>query len=203
MSNDGKYHYEAGAIHYDHHKEITINGNVTEGGLREVMHGFFGEAEEAEYEEIDCRPDTIADHTGKVADTPETPINNNGSNKISACFEQGLLTVGKPYNQLFCLMAAMMARRLLTDTTVPGFVRMVAASCPALLQNGITVENYVGAINDLTQKSFRYSFSNYITDQATMVEFIRSCYPKTSKGKERAVSQQMVAKANEIFLFLK
>lgn len=130
----------------------------------------------------------------------ESPLLEN--DKVAACFEQGLLTAGKPYNQLFCLMAAMMARRLLTDTTVPGFVRMVSASWPALLQDGITVENYVGAINDLTQKS-RYSFTNYVTDQKTMVDFIRSCYPKTSKGKERAVSQQMVAKANKIFLFLK
>ena len=134
--------------------------------------------------------------------SPAAPAPLTANQKVTACFEHGLLTAGKPYNQLFCLMAAMMARRILTDTSVPAFVRMVAASCPALLQNGATEENYIGAINDLTQKS-RYSFANYITDQKTMTDFIKSCYPLTSTGKERKDSLLMVAKTNEIFLFLK
>ena len=122
--------------------------------------------------------------------------------RVAACFEQGLLTVGKLYNKLFCLMAAMMARHILEDKSVPAFVRMVSASNPALIQDGVTEENYIGAINDLTQKS-RYNFGNYITDQKTMIDFVKSCYPPTSTGKERKDSQQMVAKTNEIFLFLK
>lgn len=134
--------------------------------------------------------------------SPAAPAPLTANQKVTACFEHGLLTAGKPYNQLFCLMAAMMARRILTDTSVPAFVRMVAASCPALLQNGATEENYIGAINDLTQKS-RYSFANYITDQKTMTDFIKSCYPLTSTGKERKDSLLMVAKTNNIFLFLK
>ena len=134
--------------------------------------------------------------------SPAAPAPLTANQKVTACFEHGLLTAGKPYNQLFCLMAAMMARRILTDTSVPAFVRMVAASCPALLQNGPTEENYIGAINDLTQKS-RYSFANYITDQKTMTDFIKSCYPLTSTGKERKDSLLMVAKTNDIFLFLK
>jgi hypothetical protein len=121
---------------------------------------------------------------------------------VTACFEQGLLSAGKPYNSLFCLMAAMMARHMLPDKSVPAFVRMVSASYPALIQDGVTAENYIGAINDLTQKS-RYNFSNYITDQKTMIDFVKSCYPTTSTGKERKDSQLMVAKTNEIFLFLK
>ena len=134
--------------------------------------------------------------------SPAAPAPLTANQKVTACFEHGLLTAGKPYNQLFCLMAAMMARRILTDTSVPAFVRMVAAYCPALLQNGATEENYIGAINDLTQKS-RYSFANYITDQKTMTDFIKSCYPLTSTGKERKDSLLMVAKTNDIFLFLK
>lgn len=134
--------------------------------------------------------------------SPAAPAPLTANQKVTACFEHGLLTAGKPYNQLFCLMAAMMARRILTDTSVPAFVRMVAAYCPALLQNGATEENYIGAINDLTQKS-RYSFANYIADQKTMIDFVKSCYPTTSTGKERKDSQLMVAKTNEIFLFLK
>lgn len=95
-----------------------------------------------------------------------------------------------------------MARHMLPDKSVPGFVRMVSASYPALIQDGVSAENYIGAINDLTQKS-RYNFSNYITDQKTMIDFVKSCYPTTSTGKERKDSQLMVAKTNEIFLFLK
>lgn len=137
----------------------------------------------------------------QVPGSPATPA-QAANGKVAACFEQGLLAVGKPYNKLFCLMAAMMARHMLEDKAVPAFVRMVSASYPALIQAGVTVDNYVGAINDLTQKS-RYNFSNYITDQKTMIDFVKSCYPPTSTGKERKDSQLMVAKANEIFLFLK
>jgi len=133
---------------------------------------------------------------------PAAPAPLTANQKVTACFEHGLLTACKPYNQLFCLMAAMMARHMLTDTSVPAFVRMVSASYPALIQDGVTAENYIGAINDLTQKS-RYNFSNYITDQKTMIDFVKSCYPTTSTGKERKDSQLMVAKTNEIFLFLK
>jgi len=133
---------------------------------------------------------------------PAAPAPLTANQKVTACFEHGLLTACKPYNQLFCLMAAMMARHMLTDKSVPAFVRMVSASYPALIQDGVTAENYIGAINDLTQKS-RYNFSNYITDQKTMIDFVKSCYPTTSTGKERKDSQLMVAKTNEIFLFLK
>ena len=114
----------------------------------------------------------------------------------------GIEVKAKPYNKLFCLMAAMIARRMLKEKTVPAFVRMVSATYPALIQNGVTEEKYIGAINDLTQKS-RYSFSNYITDQKTMIDFVKSCYPLTSTGKERRDSQQMADNTNKIFLFLK
>lgn len=139
--------------------------------------------------------------TLQVSETPTAHL-QSANQKVAACFEQGLLTVGKPYNKLFCLMAAMMARHILEDTSVSAFVRMVSASNPALIQDGVTEENYIRAINDLTQKS-RFNFGNYITDQKTMIDFVKSCYPTTSTGKERKDSQQMAAKTNELFLFLK
>ncbi len=43
-----KAYYEKGAIHHDHHKEITINGNVTAEGLKNLMKDFFDDAEEAQ-----------------------------------------------------------------------------------------------------------------------------------------------------------
>lgn len=51
MSSE-KYHYEPGAIHNDHHKEINI-GSVSEKALGDIIKNFFNEsAEEVDYEEI-------------------------------------------------------------------------------------------------------------------------------------------------------
>ena len=43
-----KYHYESGAIHHDHHKEINI-GSVSAQSLETLIKAFFkDDAEEAE-----------------------------------------------------------------------------------------------------------------------------------------------------------
>ena len=43
-----KYHYEPGAKHFDHHKEINI-GSVSEKSLRSIISAFFSdEGEEAD-----------------------------------------------------------------------------------------------------------------------------------------------------------
>ena len=47
-----KYHYEPGAIHNDHHKEVNI-GQVPERVLNDLIRNFFkDDAEDAEYEEV-------------------------------------------------------------------------------------------------------------------------------------------------------
>ena len=47
-----KYHYEPGAIHNDHHKEINI-GTVSERALSDILSRFLkDDAEDAEYEEV-------------------------------------------------------------------------------------------------------------------------------------------------------
>ena len=195
------YHYEDGAIHHDHKRVINID-HIGGDDLGKLLSDFWKDnAEEAEVvEEVDGIEvkASVENQKPNTSTTPPQTIDQ----RVAACFEQGLLSVGKPYNKLFCLMAAMMARRMLKDISVPAFVRMVSASYPALIQNGVTEEKYIGAINDLTQKS-RYSFSNYITDQKTMIDFVKSCYPLTSTGKERRDSQQMADNTNKIFLFLK
>ena len=195
------YHYEDGAIHHDHKRVINID-HIGGDDLGKLLSDFWkDDAEEAEVvEEVDGIEvkAPVENHKPDTSTTPPQTIDQ----RVTACFEQGLLSVGKPYNKLFCLMAAMIARRMLKEKTVPAFVRMVSASYPALIQDGVTEENYIGAINDLTQKS-RYSFSNYITDQKTMIDFVKSCYPQTSTGKERRDSQQMADNTNKIFLFLK
>ena len=51
MSSD-KYHYEPGAIHNDHHKEINI-GSVPERAIGDIIKNFFkDDVEDAEYEEV-------------------------------------------------------------------------------------------------------------------------------------------------------
>ena len=51
MSSE-KYHYEAGATHNDHHKEINI-GYVSEKALGDIISNFMkSDAEDAEYEEV-------------------------------------------------------------------------------------------------------------------------------------------------------
>ncbi len=180
--------------------EVNDGGKVT---LVQDKNGLWYTVE-AEVAEVVEEVDGVEVKASVENQKPDTPIvtPQTANQRVATCFEQGLLSVGKPYNKLFCLMAAMIARRMLKEKTVPAFVRMVSSSYPALIQDGVTEENYIGAINDLTQKS-RYNFSNYITDQKTMIDFVKSCYPTTSTGKERKDSQLMVAKTNEIFLFLK
>ena len=51
--------------------------------------------------------------TGRTS-APAAPAPLTANQKVTACFEHGLLTAGKPYNQLFCLMAAMMATYAIT-----------------------------------------------------------------------------------------
>lgn len=51
MSSE-KYHYEPGAIHNDHHKEINI-GSVPERAIGDIIKNFFkDDAEDVEYEEV-------------------------------------------------------------------------------------------------------------------------------------------------------
>lgn len=74
MSSE-KYHYEAGAIHNDHHKEINI-GYVSEKTLGDIISSFIkNDAEDAEYEEVvgDCVI-ASADEPVKAKDygTPKT-----------------------------------------------------------------------------------------------------------------------------------
>lgn len=51
MSSE-KYHYEAGAVHNDHHKEINI-GSVSEKALGDILRHFLkDDAEDVEFEEV-------------------------------------------------------------------------------------------------------------------------------------------------------
>lgn len=51
MSSE-KYHYEAGAVHNDHHKEINI-GSVSERALGDILKSFLkDDAEDVEFEEV-------------------------------------------------------------------------------------------------------------------------------------------------------
>lgn len=43
-------YYEDGAVHNDHHKELTIGGNVTAEALKQIMAKFFDDNSEG------CKP---------------------------------------------------------------------------------------------------------------------------------------------------
>lgn len=71
MSSE-KYHYEPGAIHNDHHKEINI-GSVPERAIGDIIKNFFkDDAEDAEYEEV--RKDDKVEQT--VQTYPDSPLDS-------------------------------------------------------------------------------------------------------------------------------
>ena len=72
MSNE-KYHYEPGAIHNDHHKEINI-GTVSERSLSDILSRFLkDDAEDAEYEEVkDKKATTCSKPAADVQPSPTT-----------------------------------------------------------------------------------------------------------------------------------
>ena len=87
MSSE-KYHYESGAIHNDHHKEINI-GSVSKKALGDIIKNFFKDnAEEVDYEEV----------TDKTSSTQESkrkspPISR--SNRKSIVKPRETMTFGR------------------------------------------------------------------------------------------------------------
>ena len=69
MSNE-KYHYEPGAIHNDHHKEINI-GSVTASSLKEFARNFLGD----DVEEADCAFVNLRFFNGKSLTTAQSQEN--------------------------------------------------------------------------------------------------------------------------------
>ena len=72
MSSE-KYHYEAGAVHNDNHKEINI-GSVSEKALGDILKHFLkDDAEDTEYEEVkDKKASTCSKPAADVQPSPTT-----------------------------------------------------------------------------------------------------------------------------------
>lgn len=72
MSNE-KYHYEPGAVHNDHHKEINI-GSVSEKALGDILRHFLkDDAEDTAFEEVrDDEPANAAPSMGFAAAVIDT-----------------------------------------------------------------------------------------------------------------------------------
>lgn len=71
MSSE-KYHYEPGAIHNDHHKEIKI-GTVSEKALSDILGSFLkDDAEDAEYEEVKAKKASTC--SKPAADAQPSPV---------------------------------------------------------------------------------------------------------------------------------
>ena len=84
-------HYDAGAIHNDHHKEINI-GTVSESVLKDLISNFFkDDAEDAEYEEVTGNEvvdpvQGIADNVPAGNETPKPKLVVPES-EVAKCFK--------------------------------------------------------------------------------------------------------------------
>lgn len=122
MSSE-KYHYEPGAIHYDHHKEINI-GSVPERVLGEIIKNFFKvDVEDAEFEEV--RKDDKVEQTAKKhpesslnSISPFTPavIDTTKAEAVIALLRQLMEGKTKPKDVLMPVRAAMDAGNIRRPT---------------------------------------------------------------------------------------
>ena len=159
-------HYDAGAIHNDHHKEINI-GTVLESVLKDLISNFFkDDAEDAEVLEevsqsIPEKVENVAskNNTAKPKlDIPETEddvLQVNIPQTIVSFFTDGTLSVDEP-SLLYFLLLAMWARRLLESKEIPSFVRMVGDAYPALFNEERTQEKVKMSLQNMNGKANRY-----------------------------------------------
>lgn len=121
--------------------------------------------------------------------------------KIVSLFTSKLLNVNKP-NELYFLMLAMWARKLLSNKEIPDFVRKVHDAYPSLLNGTRTEEHVVFSIQNMNKKTNMY-FDENVKDQSSMISYIDSLYPKKKNGERRKDAQAAVDLANKLFLALK
>lgn len=126
---------------------------------------------------------------------------NDASSKIVMLFSDGTLNVDEP-SQLYFLMLAMWARRLLQSKEITSFVRMVGDAYPTLFNTKRTTKRAIMSLQNMNTKTNKY-FDVLVKDQATMIEYIDLMYPKTKKGKRRKECERAVNLATQLFLKLK
>lgn len=138
---------------------------------------------------------------GSSSASSETDGTNDVSEKINALFSNGKLNVNEP-SQLYFLLLAMWARRLLTNKEIPAFVRKVGEAYPLLFNAERTQERIIMSLQNMNNKANKY-FDNIIKDQASMIDYIDLMYPKKKNGCRRKDCERAVELAKNIFLELK
>ena len=105
MSNE-KYHYEAGAVHNDHHKEINI-GSVSEKALGDILRHFLkDDAEDTAFEEVrDNEPANAAPGMGFAA----AVIDSSKTETITSLLRRLMTGKQKPKDVMMPVRAAMEA----------------------------------------------------------------------------------------------
>ena len=136
-------------------------------------------------------------------ETDDNPDSTCTGEKIVAFFNEGTLKIDKPH-QLYFLLLAMWARRLLSSKEIPAFVRKVREFYPSLYEeHDITAQaKIVMSLQNMNGKANKY-FDEVIKDQSTMIEYIDLMYPKKNNGERRKECQSAVELANKLFLGLK
>ena len=136
-------------------------------------------------------------------ETDDNPDSTCTGEKIVAFFNEGTLKIDKPH-QLYFLLLAMWARRLLSSKEIPAFVRKVREFYPSLYEEqDITAQaKIVMSLQNMNGKANKY-FDEVIKDQSTMIEYIDLMYPKKNNGERRKECQSAVELANKLFLGLK
>ena len=139
--------------------------------------------------------------SGSSSTSIEIDSTNDISIKIIALFSGGILNVDIP-SDLYFLLLAMWARRLLQNKEIPAFVRMVGDAYPSLFNAERTQEEAITSLRNMNKKTKKY-FDEFVKDQSTMIEYIDMMYPKTKKGGRRKECERAVNLANQLFLKLK
>ena len=124
------------------------------------------------------------------------------SAKIASCFEKKIIDV-KPYGNLFYLLLAMQARRILKpEDSIPRFVGLVSDAYPSLIRDGRTKQNYIDGIRNMNKKSHHY-YQTSVSDQSSMIKFVEEMFPKKTNGEMRKDGISALELTKKLFLQLK
>lgn len=121
--------------------------------------------------------------------------------KIAKLFDDGILNPTKP-SELFFLLLAMWARRLMESKEITAFVSIVGEAYPRLFSGKLTKEKVIESLHYMNNKATAY-FDLMVKDQYSMTTYIDMMYPKKMNGERRKEAEYAVNLANKIFLAMK
>ncbi|MBR0434147.1 MAG: hypothetical protein IJK15_10710 [Bacteroidaceae bacterium] len=166
--------------------EPKISITVMPGGqLNEVVkeqHNYFGTVQQIT--KVEAREAFYADASEAELVEDVEDSDNTLKEKIASCFVQGLLVVNEP-SQLYFLLLAMWARKLLKSKEIPAFVLLVSEAYPAVVDGGRTKDKIQAALYNMNKKASGLFFDTFIKDQSSMIDYIKQMYPTNKDGSLR------------------